>query len=147
METQTQERATSFGDLVYCDYKYINVDSLSGDRYVLIFIDWSTRYVHSFCTSKREQAHKLLIDYMTMINNVHQEQNTNDDTPLRNTKLKTLHVDQASEFMSNRFQSVCHNQQVKLYSSGSGHHQSNSIAERVIGTLKDMALAMMYTSS
>ena len=147
LETQTQERAISFGDLVYCDYKYINVDSLSGDRYVLIFIDWSTRYVHSFCTLKRKHAHKLLVNYMTIINNVHQEQNNDNDAPLRNTKLKALHVDQASEFMSNKFQNVCHKQQVKLYSSGSGHHQSNSIAERVIGTLKNMALAMMYTSS
>jgi len=114
LETQTQERAMSFGDLVYCDYKYINVDSLSGVRYVLVFIHWSTRYVHSFCTSKREQANKLLIDYMTVINDVHREQSNDNDTPLRNTKLKAQHVDQASEFMSNRFQNVCQNQQVKL---------------------------------
>lgn len=147
LETQKQERATSFGDLVYCDYKYNNVDSLNGERYILIFIDWSTRYVHSFSTDKRERAHKLLIDYMKVINDVPTKQNDDNETPLRNTKLKALHVDQASEFMSNKFQNVCNSQRVTLFASGSGHHQSNSIAERVIGTLKNMSLAMMYTTS
>jgi len=56
LETNKQEKATKFGNLVYCDYKYISVDGMNNEKFVLILIDWTTRMVHTYNTTSRSAA-------------------------------------------------------------------------------------------
>lgn len=58
-----------------------------------------------------------------------------------------MHVDAAKEFTGAPFKKICDKYGVDLYTSGTGHHQGNSIAERVIQTLMQSTLFMMYTAN
>jgi transposase InsO family protein len=95
--------------------------------------------IHTYNTTSRSAAPELFKNYIKRANIGHQDK--------YNHIIKAVHVDAAKEFTGAPFKKICDKYGVDLYTSGTGHHQGNSIAERVIQTLMQSTLSMIYTAN
>ena len=98
--------------------------SHKGNRYVLVIVDYFTRWVEAFPLPDQRAvtvAHEIVSDFICRFG-----------TPLE------LHTDQGRNFESTLFQEVCKLLEIRKTRSSPYHPSSNGLVERFNGTLQSM---------
>ncbi|KAJ0401726.1 hypothetical protein P43SY_003047 [Pythium insidiosum] len=110
----------------------INVKSKSGARFILVFVDDWSRYLHVYLLKSKTEVTSKFIEYTTVM-----ERQTGG-------RVKCVRSDNGSEFCNKKFDGFCLQQGILHQTSAPYSPQQNGIAERANRSIAEMARAMLY---
>lgn len=130
----TKSRATRIGDLTHVDLGVINVPSINGYRYYLLFVDDFSRFTTIHCISKKRDCADLIKSYSTQLFN------KTGRYPL------VIRSDNAKEFSTSDLVQWTSERGMKLQTSNAYTPEQNGVVERMNLTITSAATAMLNYS-
>ena len=125
-------RATKPLELVHMDLKGpIQVKSIAGYYYWIVFIDDHTRFKCGLGLRKKSEAFGAFLQYKAYAEKLH------------NTTIKVIREDKGSEFMSNEFNQYCIDNGIQRQHTVRNRPQQNGDAERANRTFSDQITCMI----
>uniref|UniRef100_W8AUM1 Retrovirus-related Pol polyprotein from transposon TNT 1-94 n=1 Tax=Ceratitis capitata TaxID=7213 RepID=W8AUM1_CERCA len=112
----------------------VNIESIGGSRYFLIFVDDRTRYIFVYFIRHKNEAFDKFKEYKAMA-----ERQTGK-------KLKILRSDNGTEFVNNAFDDFLKENGILRQLTVPYTPQQNGVAERMNRTLIEMARCMMLSA-
>jgi transposase InsO family protein len=112
----------------------MNVPSLGGRYYFMVFTDDATRWRKIYFLTHKSEAVDMLQDYLRYVRR---------ETD-RIWRVRGIRSDRGGEYLSEAFQAVCVEHDIKLRTGGPDAQQQNGVAERTNRTVKEMAQAMRH---
>jgi hypothetical protein len=103
-------------------------------RYVITFCDFKSKYTHSYCMAKRDEALQKIEEFIT-------HWKAQIGLPIRH-----MHTDGGKELISHGVEKVLSNEFIKLTHTSAGTPQLNGLAERRQHTVYLSAVAMLHSS-
>ncbi|KAG8492422.1 hypothetical protein CXB51_009695 [Gossypium anomalum] len=131
--TNTTWRASSKLELVHTDVcGPMRTESLSGNRYFILFIDDCTRYCWIYFLKHKSEVAQVFIKFKAAV-----ETETG-------CKIKTIRSDNGTEYTSAQFQSLCKDAGIKHQLTNVYTPQQNGVSERKNRSLVDMARCLLF---
>ncbi|KAG8499382.1 hypothetical protein CXB51_005988 [Gossypium anomalum] len=131
--TNTTWRASSKLELVHTDVcGPMRTESLSGNRYFILFIDDYTRYCWIYFLKHKSEVAQVFIKFKAAV-----ETETG-------CKIKTIRSDNGTEYTSAQFQSLCKYAGIKHQLTNIYTPQQNGVSERKNRSLMDMARCLLF---
>jgi len=126
-------RITTFPlELIHTDLAGpMNIPSLGGARYLLLFIDDHTRYTTVFTIHQKSETFSKFKEYKALVENYH------------NTKIKALRSDNGGEYTSDSFCTYLRNSAISHEKTAPYSREQNGVSERAKRTLIGRAKAMI----
>jgi hypothetical protein len=128
---QHSDRKTEPGDLTHIDLwgKY-NTASINGNRYYILFIDDSGRYITTHFLKEKSEAAQKVKDYLALLIS-------------HNRKPKAIRIDRGGEFVNKILTAWCQEKGIEIQMTAPYSPSQNGVAERMNRTLVELARAMM----
>ncbi|KAH9141879.1 hypothetical protein AeRB84_013996, partial [Aphanomyces euteiches] len=95
----------------------MEVPSLSGGKYVLIFVDRYSRYIHAHILNEKSETGKIIVEHRAIIESKH------------NLPLKNLHTDNGGEFLDGQIVAFCRREGIEHTTTTTMTSQQNGFAE------------------
>ncbi|KAG8475459.1 hypothetical protein CXB51_032225 [Gossypium anomalum] len=131
--TNTTWRASSKLELVHTDVcGSMRTESLSGNRYFILFIDDCTRYCWIYFLKHKSEVAQVFIKFKAAV-----ETETG-------CKIKTIRSDNGTEYTSAQFQSLCKDAGIKHQLTNVYTPQQNGVSERKNRSLMEMAKCLLF---
>ncbi|KAG8492727.1 hypothetical protein CXB51_010487 [Gossypium anomalum] len=131
--TNTTWRASSKLELVHSDVcGPMRTESLSGNRYFILFIDDCTRYCWVYFLKHKSEVAQVFIKFKAAV-----ETETG-------CKIKTIRSDNGTEYTSAQFQALCKDAGIKHQLTNVYTPQQNGVSERKNRSLMDMARCLLF---
>jgi transposase InsO family protein len=123
-------------DLIHSDLMgHFPHPSTSKARYVLIFLDYFSRFTWIYFLRKQSRVFQHLKDFKALV-----------ETQLGN-KIKVLRIDNRGEYVNHEIQNIFHEAGIQLHHMVPYTPQQNGVSERKNRSLKDMASCMLHAKS
>ena len=130
-----ESRAVGLLNIVHSDLMGpMEVPSISGSRFVLLFIDDRSWYKHCYILSKKSEAFDRFKEYKALVE---------QETGRRIGKLRT---DGGGEYTSMEFLAYLHKEGIVKETTTPHTPQSNGVSERTNRTIMETAKAMMFAA-
>ncbi|KAG8480148.1 hypothetical protein CXB51_024926 [Gossypium anomalum] len=131
--TNTTWRASSKLELVHSDVcGPMRTESLSGNRYFILFINDSTRYCWIYFLKHKSEVAQVFMKFKAAV-----ETETG-------CKIKTIRSDNGTEYTSAQFQAICNDAGIKHQLTNVYTSQQNGVCERKNRSLLDMARCLLF---
>ncbi|KAG8501509.1 hypothetical protein CXB51_003806 [Gossypium anomalum] len=131
--TNTIWRASSKLELVHTDVcGRMRTESLSGNRYFILFIDDCTRYCWIFFLKHKSEVVQVFMKFKAAV-----------ETEI-GCKIKTIRLDNGTEYTSAQFQAFCKDTGIKHQLTNVYTPQQNGVSERKNRSLMDMARCLLF---
>jgi transposase InsO family protein len=129
---RSSTRKSNVLDLVYSDVcDPIEVESLSGNRYFVTFIDDASRKVWVYVLKTKDQVFQLFKKFHAMVERE------------KGKSLKCLRTDNGGEYTSNEFEDYCSEYGIRHEKTVPGTPQYNGVAERINRTIVEKVRCML----
>ena len=129
-------RATAVLDIVHSDIMGpMEVPSISGARFILLFVDDRTRYKHCYILKRKSEALQSFKDYQTLVEKVHGK------------RIGRFRTDGGGEYTSQAFLDYLRGEGIRKETTTPYTPQSNGMSERANRTIIETAKAMMSGAS
>ncbi|KAG8492529.1 hypothetical protein CXB51_009791 [Gossypium anomalum] len=129
----TTWRASSKLELVHTDVcGPMRTESLSGNRYFILFIDDCTIYCWVYFLKHKSEVAEVFIKFKAVV-----ETETG-------CKIKTIRSDNGTEYTSAQFQALCKDAGIKHQLTNVYTPQQNGVSERKNRSLMDMARCLLF---
>ena len=128
---QHPDRKTEPGNLTHMDLwgKY-DTTSINGNRYYILFVDDSGRYVTTEFLKEKSDAIQKVKDYLSHLL-------SHDKRP------KAIRIDRGKEFVNKNLTDWCHEHGIEIQMTAPYSPSQNGVAERMNRTLVELARAMI----
>ena len=127
-----QKRSNTPGAILHVDLcGPMQVDSIQGSRYAMPIVDECSRFVTIFFMSQKSQAADLILDCITLYQNLH------------HNNVKIIQADNGGEFTSAYLKSQLVRRGIKLQTTIPYSPEQNGVVERMNRTLVDRARVML----
>ncbi|KAG8501219.1 hypothetical protein CXB51_003321 [Gossypium anomalum] len=131
--TNTSWRASTKLELVHTDVcGPMRTESLSGNRYFILFIDDCTRYCWVYFLKHKSEVVQVFMKFKAAV-----ETETG-------CKIKTIRSDNGTEYTSAQFQALCKDAGIKHQLTNVYTPQQNGVSERKNRSLMDMARCLLF---
>ncbi|KAG8501874.1 hypothetical protein CXB51_004547 [Gossypium anomalum] len=129
----TTWRASSKLELVHTDVcGPMRTESLSGNRYFILFIDDYTRYCWIYFLKHKSEVAQVFIKFKAAVKTE------------TGCKIKTIRSDNGTEYTSAQFQALCKDAGIKHQLTNVYTPQQNGVSERKNMSLIDMARCLLF---
>ena len=129
-------RAAEVLDIVHSDIMGpMEVPSISGARFILLFVDDRTRYKHCFILKRKSEALQSFKDYQTLVEKMHGK------------KIGRFRTDGGGEYTSHAFLDYLRGEGIQKETTTPYTPQSNGMSERANRMIIETAKAMMSGAS
>jgi transposase InsO family protein len=128
---QHSDRKTEPGDLTHIDLwgKY-DVTSINGNRYYILMVDDSGRYITTEFLKEKSEAAQKVKDYLAKLI-------SHDKKP------KAIRIDRGKEFVNKSLTAWCCERGIEIQMTAPYSPSQNGVAERMNRTLVELARAMI----
>ncbi|GAA0186910.1 hypothetical protein LIER_34198 [Lithospermum erythrorhizon] len=109
----------------------IQVSSLRGSRYFLLFVDDYTRKIWVYCVKEKYETFSCFKDFKFEVEKYY------------GLKIKNLRSDRGEKYMSSQFKDFCRNHGIRHELTARHSPQQNGVAERKNRTIMNMARCML----
>ncbi|KAG8472464.1 hypothetical protein CXB51_034185 [Gossypium anomalum] len=110
----------------------MKTESLNGSKYFILFIDDYTRFCWIYFLKHKSEVAQVFVKFKAA---------TKTETGL---KLKTIRIDNGTEYTSAQFQALCNKTSVKHQLTNVYTPQQNGVSERKNRSLLDMARCLLF---
>lgn len=129
---KTQHRATDLLELIHSDVGCINIDSVGGSKYYVIFIDDFSRYTSIYFLKKKNEVLQKFKDFVAYAENH------------TGRKVKVIRSDNGGEYISNEFKQFCAERGIRREETIPMSPQQNGVSERMNRTIMESARSMLH---
>ena len=129
---KSEHRAADLLELIHSDIGCINIDSVGGSKYYVIFIDDYSRFTTVYFLKKKSELLQKFKEFVAAVENH------------TGKRIKIIRTDNGGEYVSNEFKQFCIDRGIKREVTIPMTPQQNGVSERMNRTIIESARSMLH---